>query len=93
MTTEPKRLAQTPDVLTAKAFLTMPRRYSYADYRALCALVKRNELVGSPLGRDGYITIRDVASAVGALLVAEGDACQALGLPVDPSVASIIVRR
>lgn len=38
--------------------------WTIEDVIQLRALVKRNEVVGSPLGREGYITMRDLWFAV-----------------------------
>jgi len=79
-------------VVTARAFLAMQRRWAYADHQALRALVERNSPMGSELGREGYIVMRDLAAAVGALLMAEADACTELGMPVEPGIEHLVRR-
>jgi len=48
--------------------------------------------MGSELGREGYIVMRDLAAAVGALLMAEADACTELGMPVEPGIEHLVRR-
>lgn len=80
------------DAVTARAFLTMQRRWTGADYQALCELVKRNELIGSVLGREGYIVMQQLAWAVGGLLLAERDARDQMALAPDPTAAALVRR-